>query len=85
MTSLVDRPNSALLVIDVQNAVVEDAYRRDDVVGAVVGLVGRARDRGVPVVWVRHEAGHLPVGSRDAAFVDELEELRARAPEEPLV
>lgn len=85
MTSLTDRPNSALLVIDVQNAVVDGAHRRDEVVATIADLVRRARAAGVPVVWVRHEAEHLPVGSRDAAIVDELEELRTRTPEEPLV
>jgi nicotinamidase-related amidase len=32
MTSLRDRPNTALLVVDVQNSVVARAYRRDEVI-----------------------------------------------------
>lgn len=84
MTIPTDRPNSALLVIDVQNLVVDGAYRRDEVVGNIAGLVERAREAGVPVVWIGHEAGHLPAGSREGTFVDELEELRTRQ-QEPLV
>ncbi|HIW92868.1 MAG TPA: isochorismatase family protein [Candidatus Corynebacterium avicola] len=84
MTTLTDRPTSALLVIDVQNLVVDGAFRRDEVVGNIAGLVRRAREEGTPVVWVRHEAEHLPTGSTEAEFVPELEELREQA-EEPLV
>lgn len=84
MTTLADRPNIALLIIDVQNLVVDGVHRRDEVVDVIAGLVRRARDAGAPVVWVRHEAEHLPAGSHEAAFVPELEELRKQA-EEPLV
>lgn len=88
MSTLPDRPNSVLLVIDVQNLVVDRAYRRDEVVSAIAGLVQRARDSDVPVVWIRHEAEHLPAGSQDAAFVPELEALRGQVEgqaQEPLV
>ena len=43
MTTLQNRPNSALLVVDVQSAVVDGAYRRDDVVANIAALVDRAR------------------------------------------
>ena len=42
MTTLENRPNTALLVIDVQNGVVAGNYERD----AVVANVGRLVDRG---------------------------------------
>ena len=45
MTTLENRPNTALLVIDVQNGVVAGAHDRDAVVGNVAGLVDRARAR----------------------------------------
>jgi nicotinamidase-related amidase len=54
MTTLENRPNSALLVIDVQNDVVAGAHERDSVVATIGGLVDRARGEGVPVVWVQH-------------------------------
>ena len=35
MTNLRDRPNTALLVVDVQNDVVADAYHRDEVIANI--------------------------------------------------
>ncbi|HEU5357231.1 MAG TPA: isochorismatase family protein [Actinocrinis sp.] len=54
MTTLENRPNTALLVIDVQNCVVENAHERDAVVANVSDLVEKARQEQVPVVWVQH-------------------------------
>ena len=53
MTTLPDRPNTALLVVDVQNGVVAGTPRRDQVVANVAALVDRARAEQVPVVWVQ--------------------------------
>ena len=57
MTTLEDRPNSALLIVDVQVGVVEGAYERDIVVANIGSLVRKARRDGAPVVWVRDRAG----------------------------
>ena len=46
---------SALVVIDVQNAVMETAWDADGVVSRIGTLIERARDEGVPVVYVQHE------------------------------
>ena len=43
MTTLQNRPNSALLVVDVQNGVVAGTPRRDEVVANVGSLVEQAR------------------------------------------
>jgi nicotinamidase-related amidase len=59
MTTLSNRPNSALLVIDVQNGVVANAHDRDAVVGNIGTLVDKARDAGVEVVWIQHNSDHL--------------------------
>ncbi|UJP38867.1 cysteine hydrolase family protein [Cellulomonas sp. CW35] len=56
MTTFDNRPGTALLVIDVQNAVVAQAYERDAVLGRIASLVTRARQEDVPVVWVQHQA-----------------------------
>ena len=72
MTTLSDRPNTALLVIDVQQGVVSDAYQRDAVVANIGSLVDNARDQGVPVVWVQHSADHLVPGSAGWSYVAEL-------------
>lgn len=72
MTTLKDRPNTALLVVDVQNGVVSDASRRDDVVANIASLVERARREGVPVVWVQHSDEELVRGSDEWRIVPEL-------------
>jgi nicotinamidase-related amidase len=72
MTTLADRPNTALLVVDVQNGVVEGAHDRDAVVANVASLVERARHEGVPVVWVQHNDEGLVRGSDAWRIVPEL-------------
>lgn len=73
MTTLEDRTSTALLVIDVQIDVVAQAHLRDDVVANISTLVARARDEGVPVVWVQHADEDLPEGSAGWQIVPELE------------
>lgn len=81
MTTLSDRPNTALIVIDVQNGVVSDAHDRDAVVANVSRLVDKARDKQVPVVWVQHSSEHMEKGSEGWQLVPEL----SRQEPEPLV
>ncbi len=63
MTTLHPRPNTALLVIDLQNGVVAATHNRDEVIANVNALVGKARAEGVPVIWVQHSDDGLPLGS----------------------
>jgi len=72
MTTLSDRPRTALMVIDVQKGVVADAYQRDAVVANISTLVDKAREEGVPVVWVQHSDEHLARGSDAWEYVPEL-------------
>ncbi|MFY1661932.1 isochorismatase family protein [Micromonospora sp. WMMD1274] len=72
MTTLTDRPRTALLVVDVQNGVVRGAHDRDRVVATIAGLVDRARAADVPVVWVQHRSDDLPVDSEQWRIVPEL-------------
>jgi nicotinamidase-related amidase len=72
MTTLENRPHTALLVVDVQNVVVAGAPRRDAVVANVARLVDKARHEEVPVVWVQHSDEHIVRGSDDWRFVPEL-------------
>lgn len=57
---------SALVVIDVQNAVIADAWDRDSVVARIAALVARARAEGVPVIAVRHDEPGMPELERGA-------------------
>ena len=81
MTTLVNRPNTALLVIDVQNGVIGEAYDREKVVANIGALVDKARDAGVDVVWVQHTSDELSRDSENWQYVPELE----RRDSEPLV
>jgi nicotinamidase-related amidase len=81
MATLENRPNTALLVIDVQNGVVEAAHKRDAVVANVGSLIEKARQEHVPVVWVQHNDAQLERGSDKWRIVPEL----TRDDAEPLV
>lgn len=82
MTTLTDRPNTALLVIDVQNGIVGGAHNRDAVVANVAALVAKSRAASVQIVWVQHsDAEHLPKGSGQWQYVPEL----VLEPAEPVV
>ena len=81
MTSLRDRPNTALLVVDVQNDVVANAHQRDAVIANITTLIDKARAEQVPVIWVQHSDDDLPQNSDGWQYVPELQ----RQESEPLV
>ena len=72
MTKLENRPNTALLVVDVQNGIVGGAYERDAVVANVGSLVEKARRERVPVVWIQHSDEQLARGTDNWRIVPEL-------------
>lgn len=72
MTTLPNRPNTALIIIDVQNGVVARSPDRDAVVGNIAGLVDNARATKIPVIWVQHISADLPKGSDPGRIVPEL-------------
>ena len=81
MTTLDDRPKTALLVIDVQKDVMDGAQDRDAVIANIASLVDKARSEDVPVVWVAHNDEGMPLNSDQWQYVDELK----RDDDEPLV
>lgn len=81
MTSLPNRPKTALLVVDVQNGVMADAHNRDGVIANINALVDRARAEQVTVVWVQHSDEQLLRDSESWQYVPELVRLNS----EPLV
>jgi nicotinamidase-related amidase len=72
MSTFEDRPNTALVVVDVQNGVVAGTHERDLVVANVGSLVERARRERVAVVWVQHSGEGLAKGSEEWRIVPEL-------------
>lgn len=81
MSSLENRPNVALVVIDMQRGVVADAFEVERVVANINSLVDKARREHVPVVWIQHADDNLAVGSAPWEYIDELQ----RVDDEPLV
>jgi nicotinamidase-related amidase len=81
MTTLPNRPNTALLVVDAQNVVVGGTPRRDEVVANIGVLVDKARTQQVPVVWVQHHSEEIVRGTDEWKIVPEL----APGADEPLV
>lgn len=81
MTTLSNRPNTALMVIDAQNGVVTGAHERDVVVANIASLADKAREEGVPIVWVQHSDEEMAKGSEAWELVPEL----ARQDPEPVV
>lgn len=72
MTTLAGRDNSALLVIDVQNGVVEGAFNLESVLKNINTAIAKAREAGIPVVWVQHSDEELLVDSDAWQIVSEL-------------
>jgi nicotinamidase-related amidase len=57
---------TVLLVIDVQNAVVEDGWDSEGVVDRIGKLIDAARASDVPVIYIQHEVPGHPVMGRGA-------------------
>ena len=72
MTTLTDRPRTALLVVDMQRDVVAKAHDRDRVITTINDLVARAREHEVPVIWVQHGDEEMPAGSDGWEMVNDL-------------
>ena len=81
VTTLADRPNTALLIVDVQRDVVAGAHERDAVIANINTVLRKARDAAVPVIWIQHTGDGLVEGTDGWQYVDELQ----RADGEPLV
>jgi nicotinamidase-related amidase len=75
VTTLKNRPNTALLVVDVQQGVVHGNYERDVVVANIERIVKKARREGIPVVWVQDSGEERVMGSDPWRIVPELTPL----------
>ncbi|MFF4837165.1 cysteine hydrolase family protein [Streptomyces sp. NPDC001315] len=81
MTTLPNRPNTALLIVDVQNGVVAGSHNRDEVIANINTLLTRARAEAVPVIWVQHSDDRLKPDTEPWQYVPEL----TREAAEPLI
>jgi len=81
VSTLAGRPNTALLVVDVQNGVVAEAYNRSNVIANIATVVEKARAAHVDVFWIQHNSEDLAPDSKSWQYVREL----VRRDGEPLV
>ena len=81
MTTLSNRPGTALLIVDVQTGVVAGNHDRDAVIANIARLAQKARDERVPVIWVRHQNKDLVKGEDRWQIVAELNPRRG----EPMI
>lgn len=72
MSAFPDRPNAALLVVDMQRGVVTGTHEAETVIENIRLLVAKARKEHVPVLWVQHEDEHLVKDSGNWQIVPEL-------------
>ncbi|MEU8717846.1 MULTISPECIES: isochorismatase family protein [unclassified Streptomyces] len=72
MTTLPNRPNTALLIVDVQNGVVDGSHHRDEVIANINTLLAKARSEAVPVIWIQHSSDELKPDSAPWQYVPEL-------------
>lgn len=79
MAPEIDRPNTALLVIDVQRDVVAAAHDRHGVISRMNQVIDSARSAGAPVIWVQHDDHDLPRDTEGWQIVDELQPLDGEA------
>ncbi|MGL4576317.1 MAG: isochorismatase family protein [Burkholderiaceae bacterium] len=63
---------SSLVVVDVQVSVMASAWDAARVIQNVARAVERARQSGVPVIWVQHESDELPRDSAPWQLVPQL-------------
>ncbi len=63
---------SALLVIDVQNGVVQNAFEKDAVVVQINRAIDSARANELPVIWVQHSEEEMPIDSHYWEIIPEL-------------
>lgn len=75
MTTLTDRPQTALLVIDFQNGVVAEVFNREQVAANINHLVAKARAANTAVIWVQDIAEGREEGSPAWQIVPELSPL----------
>ena len=63
MASVREGHQPVLLVVDVQVGVMAEAWQAPRVIGNVARVVARAREQGVPVIWVQHANHELQPGT----------------------
>lgn len=72
MATVREGNQAVLLVVDMQVDVMRNAWQAGRVVANAARTVERAREAGVPVIWVQHADEDLPYGTPGWEWVQEL-------------
>lgn len=81
MATVREGSKGVLLVVDVQVGVMQNTWDAARVIKNIGLTVERARNQGVPIIWVQHSDEALPYGSPEWQWVPEL----APSPDEPRI
>ena len=80
MATVREGSKQALLIVDVQVGVMQNVWDAERVIGNVAKAVEKARQQGVPVIWVQHShEEEIPYGSSAWQWVDELSPAEGEA------
>ena len=80
MATIREGNKQALLIVDVQVGVMQTVWEADRVINNVAKAVEKARQQGVPVIWVQHSHDEeIPYGSPAWEWVPELSPAEGEA------
>lgn len=72
MATIREGKKAVLLVVDGQVGVMRETWNPPEIIKQIGRVVERARDQGVPVIWIQHADDEIVSGSPDWQFVPEL-------------
>jgi nicotinamidase-related amidase len=67
MATVREGNKAVLIVVDVQVGNMSDAWEAERIIGNVARTVDRARNQGVPVIWVQHSDKDWSTGARNGS------------------
>lgn len=79
MATIRDGGRKVLMVVDVQQGVMRQAWDAERIISNVARVVDRARSLGVAVIWVQHADDELPEGNPEWQWVSQLKPEKAEA------
>jgi len=72
MATVREGTKGALVIVDVQIAIMKQAWDSSRVISNVATAIQEARSNGVPVFWIQHSDDQLPAGSSEWELSPEL-------------
>ena len=72
MATIREGDQTALLIVDMQVVVIDGAWQEDLIIASTRRAVEKAREKGVPIIWIQHESKSKPHGSPGWQIVPQL-------------